>query len=157
MTAHNKASMEDRLGSRDNNGFNWRGQTCPICTDAQTRLLGRRGGAAHRLGLGVVSSIYQCQGCGLIYPNPMPIPSTINEHYGDADKYFAEHSIDGKLAAYDGVIRTIEELGAKPGRLLDIGAGRGEDALVREVVQNLRGALHIAPALKADHSSLQHD
>ena len=73
-----------------------------------------------------MSSIYQCQGCGLIYPNPMPIPSTINEHYGDADKYFAEHSIDGKLAAYDGVIRTIEELGAKPGRLLDIGAGRGE-------------------------------
>ncbi len=126
MKDHKKPSVEGALGSCNNDGFDWRDQSCPICTDAQARFLGRRGGEAHRLGLGVVSSIFQCRGCGLIYPCPMPIPSTISEHYGDADKYFAEHSIDGKFAAYDSVIRTIEELGAKPGRLLDIGAGRGE-------------------------------
>ena len=66
--------------------------------------------------------------------------------------------IDGPLAglvrAFGG--RRLLLAGPVPGYDV-IGAGRGEDALVREVVQNLRGALHIAPALKADHSSLQHD
>jgi hypothetical protein len=38
-----------------------------------------------------------------------------------------------------------------------IGAGRGEDALVREAVQNLRDPLHIAPALKAGDGNLQHN
>jgi SAM-dependent methyltransferase len=56
----------------------------------------------------------------------MPMPVHTSDHYGDADKYFSQHSIEGKLSQYDRVIATIEELGAKPGRLLDIGAGRGE-------------------------------
>ncbi len=66
--------------------------------------------------------------------------------------------IDGPLA---GVVRAFggrRLLLAGPVAGYDvIGAGRGEDALVREVVYNLRGALHIAPALKADDSSLQHN
>lgn len=48
------------------------------------------------------------------------------EHYGDAEKYFAEHVLEEKVAAHDLVLRSIEQLGARPGRLLDIGAGRGE-------------------------------
>jgi SAM-dependent methyltransferase len=70
--------------------------------------------------------IYQCRSCGLIFPDPMPIPSQIAEHYGDAEKYFLEHSLEGKIAAYDSVVKTIEELGLRNGKLLDIGAGRGE-------------------------------
>ena len=106
--------------------YSWRQQSCPLCPKSSTRLLGRRGGAAHRLGLGLVSLIYQCRGCGLIFPDPMPIPFRIAEHYGDAEKYFLEHPLEGKVAAYDGVVKTIEELGLRNGRLLDIGAGRGE-------------------------------
>lgn len=78
----------------------WSDQSCPLCIDAGARRLGRRGGAAHRFGLGVVSFIYRCRGCGLIFPNPMPVPSQLSEHYGDADKYFTEHSLDGKVAAW---------------------------------------------------------
>jgi SAM-dependent methyltransferase len=106
-------------------GYTWREQRCPLCVDAPPRRLGRRGGEAHRLGLGVACAIYQCRGCGLIFPNPMPIPFGLGDHYGDADKYFSEHDFDGKVAAYRGVLTTIEEFGVK-GRLLDIGAGRGE-------------------------------
>ena len=106
--------------------YSWRQQSCPLCPKSTTRLLGRRGGAAHRLGLGVVSLIYQCRGCGLIFPDPMPIPSQIAEHYGDAEKYFLEHPLEGKVAAYESVVNAIEELGLRDGRLLDIGAGRGE-------------------------------
>lgn len=106
--------------------YDWREQSCPLCPNSRTRLLGRRGGTAHRLGLGLVSLIYQCRGCGLIFPNPMPIPRQIAEHYGDAEKYFIEHPLEGKVAAYDEILSAIAELGVKPGRLLDIGAGRGE-------------------------------
>jgi len=104
----------------------WRDQDCPLCIDEGARLLGRRGGNAHRLQLGTASLIYRCRGCGLVFPNPMPVPAKVSEHYADAEKYFAEHSYDGKVAAYDKVLASIEELGVQRGRLLDIGAGRGE-------------------------------
>lgn len=104
----------------------WRSQSCPLCPKSTARLLGRRGGDAHRLGLGVASLIYRCRGCGLIFPNPMPIPSQVEEHYGDAEKYFAEHDLEGKVASYHEVLLSIGQLGATSGRLLDIGAGRGE-------------------------------
>ena len=106
--------------------YYWHPQSCPLCPKSNARLLGRRGGDAHRLGLGVASIVYQCRGCELIFPNPMPIPSQVEEHYGDAEKYFAEHDLEGKVASYHEVLRSIGQLGANSGRLLDIGAGRGE-------------------------------
>jgi SAM-dependent methyltransferase len=122
----------------------WREQQCPICARTNPRLVGRRGGAAHRLGLGVTSFIYRCRGCGLIFPNPMPVPSNIGEHYGDAEEYFVEHSFDGKLAGYERVLDSLAALGAKPGRLLDIGAGRGE--LLRAALMRGWDAVGLEPA-----------
>jgi len=119
-------------------------QQCPVCVGAGRRLMGRRGGSAHRLGLGIPSSIYQCRGCGLIFPDPMPIPSSINEHYGDAQEYFVEHSFDGKQAAYERLLDSFQELGAKPGKLLDIGAGRGE--LLRAALMRGWDAVGLEPA-----------
>jgi SAM-dependent methyltransferase len=56
----------------------------------------------------------------------MPVPSHIEQHYGDAEEYFVEHSLEGKHAGYQAVLDSLGEFGARPGRLLDIGAGRGE-------------------------------
>jgi SAM-dependent methyltransferase len=124
--------------------YAFRRQQCPVCTGAGVRLLGRRGGSAHRLGLGVPSSIYQCRGCELIFPDPMPVPSHIDEHYGDAEEYFVEHSFEGKQAGYEGVLDSLAELGATPGRLLDIGAGRGE--LLRAALMRGWDAVGLEPA-----------
>ncbi|MFY9555303.1 MAG: methyltransferase domain-containing protein [Blastocatellia bacterium] len=134
--------------------YGWREQTCPLCPTGRTRLLGRRGGSAHRLGIGVVSFIYQCRGCGLIFPNPMPIPRQMAEHYGDADKYFIEHSLKGKLSAYDETLSTIEELGAKTGRLLDVGAGRGE--MVRAARMRGWEAVGLEPSPNFAHFARQY-
>ena len=106
--------------------YSWNEQCCPLCTGGEAKLLGRRGGNAHRLGLGKASSVYRCRGCGLVFPNPMPVPLKVSEHYADAEKYFAEHSFDGKVTECDNVLASIEELGIQRGRLLDIGTGRGE-------------------------------
>lgn len=123
--AHSVNSTTD-LAPDESGKYRWLSQSCPLCPRSDLRLLGRRGGDAHRLGLGLVSFVYQCKGCGLIFPDPMPVPSQIAEHYGDAEKYFAEHALEDKVAAHDNVLRSIEQLVARPGRLLDIGTGRGE-------------------------------
>lgn len=103
-----------------------RDQCCPLCPDAQFHYLGRRGGTAHRIAKGMVTSIYQCKACGLIFPNPMPIPVQMSAHYGDVEKYFVEHSVEGKLVAYFEVLNSLEKLVPDRRRLLDVGAGRGD-------------------------------
>jgi SAM-dependent methyltransferase len=75
--------------------------------------------------LGAECQIYQCRGCGLIFPNPMPVPRDLTEHYEDPEEYFL-HSPEAKQANYDRILASIEELGVRPGRFLDVGAGCGE-------------------------------
>jgi SAM-dependent methyltransferase len=113
----------DRLPSSN---YTWYKQHCPVCSFTQPRYLGRRGGPAHHSGLGEVSYIHRCQTCGLIFPDPMPVPDSSDEHYDDVQSYFSEHSFDQKTAAYHSVLTVIEGLGIPRGRLLDVGAGRGE-------------------------------
>lgn len=90
--------------------------------------LGRRGGLAHRAGLGVECEVWRCQRCGLIFPNPMPFPlGGLEQHYGvDADEYFEHHLRDDKDLSASSLLSQAEELIQGKGKLLDIGAGRGE-------------------------------
>jgi 2-polyprenyl-3-methyl-5-hydroxy-6-metoxy-1,4-benzoquinol methylase len=112
--------------SRD--GYRWVSQQCPICVRRPTKRLGRRGGAAHRQNLGVESEIWRCGKCGLIFPDPMPIPiNGMDQHYGvAADDYFEHHDTDVKANNAAALLQQAEALIGGKGRLLDIGAGRGE-------------------------------
>jgi SAM-dependent methyltransferase len=74
----------------------------------------------------------------------MPVPGQLAEHYSNSEKYFAEHSLEGKVAACESLLNNIEELGAKPGRLLDIGAGRGE--MLRAATKRGWRAIGLEPA-----------
>src|ERR1700704_6310696 len=78
--------------------YRWLDQQCPICEVSKIHRLGRRGGLAHRAGLGVECEVWRCQRCGLIFPNPMPFPlGGLEQHYGvDADEYFEHHLADDK-------------------------------------------------------------
>lgn len=108
--------------------YRWTEQHCPICEVAPTKFVGRRGGASHRTQLGVECEIWRCGRCGLIFPNPMPYPKGgLDQHYAmDADEYFRHHDTGGKLETARAMLRQAESLTGGRGRVLDIGAGRGE-------------------------------
>lgn len=114
--------------SVDKDLYRWVEQACPVCEVPPTKLVGRRGGRAHRQGFGVVCDVWRCQGCGLVFPNPMPVPvGGADQHYGvDADDYFEQHEEGDKVESALRFLKQAEALTNGKGRLLDIGAGRGE-------------------------------
>jgi SAM-dependent methyltransferase len=121
-TVGNEATSEVR------DGYRWVAQKCPVCVESPSRYVGRRGGAAHRAGLGVECAVYRCGRCGLVYPNPMPVPAGgLGQHYAlDPEEYFRHHDPTEKVAASRGRLQHAERLAGGKGRVLDIGAGRGE-------------------------------
>jgi SAM-dependent methyltransferase len=108
--------------------YHWIPQECPICEAPPTILLGRRGGEAHRAGLGVECNVWRCGRCGLVFPNPMPMPvNGLEQHYGvEPGEYFEHHDLEQKDLGGNVLVLEAESLIGAKGRLLDIGAGRGE-------------------------------
>lgn len=101
---------------------------CPVCQVPPAKLLGRRGGTAHRENLGVECEIWRCRKCGLVFPNPMPVPrGGLDQHYAmDPEVYFVHHDTAAKGENSIGLLRIAEELTGGKGAVLDIGCGRGE-------------------------------
>lgn len=112
----------------EENSYQWVAQDCPVCGVPPTKYLGRRGGAAHRQNLGVECEIWECGRCGLVFPNPMPKPiGGLDQHYAlPPDDYFQHHDINAKDEYAAVMMRQLAGLRAEKGKLLDIGAGRGE-------------------------------
>jgi SAM-dependent methyltransferase len=108
--------------------YYWQKQNCPICELPPSKFVGKRGGRAHRENLGVEAEIWMCGQCGLLFPNPMPIPvGGLAQHYNeDPDEYFAAHDQSGKFENAARMVEKAEELLGYRGRLLDVGVGRGE-------------------------------
>jgi SAM-dependent methyltransferase len=109
-------------------GYRWLPQVCPVCEVPPTKYVGRRGGRAHRAGLGVESQLWSCGKCGLVFPNPMPVPvGGVEQHYTlEPEDYFRNHDTEKKVEGWDKQLAVAESLTGGKGRLLDIGAGRGE-------------------------------
>ena len=122
MASPAKATFETR------DGYVWKPQACPICEKRPTRRIGSRGGASHREGLGVETEIWECGGCGLLFPDPMPIPEGgLGQHYSmEADEYFAQHDLGDRFDGANEMLATAESLLGRKGKLLDVGVGRGE-------------------------------
>ena len=108
--------------------YDWIPQQCPICELPPAKFLGKRGGRAHREQLGVECEIWQCRECGLIFPNPMPMPiDGLDQHYAvSPEKYFEHHQSAQKEAYVSMLLDQLNSLHPQKGTLLDIGAGRGE-------------------------------
>lgn len=107
--------------------FSLRTITCPTCEQDDTELVGLRGGRYHRYRLGIVSRIVRCKSCGLLYPNPFPIPLDPLQLYGDPDVYFANHNPEQKVQTNRNLIRSARERrGGILASVLDVGSGRGE-------------------------------
>lgn len=108
--------------------YRWAQQDCPICEIPPSKFLGMRGGGAHRHGLGVACQIWKCGKCGLIFPNPMPLPiNGPEQHYSvPPEEYFQNHDARDRLDYASMLMQQLKSLGIETGALLDIGSGRGE-------------------------------
>lgn len=105
---------------------------CLMCGSDHRRLLGLRlnctTGTAPRAAEGIGVPIKQCDDCGLIYPDPLPIPASIADHYGTPpEDYWGEEYLMAGTALYaDEIVIAKELLNFTPGMAsLDIGAGIG--------------------------------
>jgi len=99
---------------------------CPLCNSARRRFIGRRGGAAHREGHGVVTNIVCCSECGCYYTSPTLVPE--GNPYADEtpDEYFRIHDPEAKREAGRRLARYAESLLGRKGSILELGCGRGE-------------------------------
>src|ERR1051326_4955602 len=107
----------------DREMYTWVLQQCPICETSPAKFIGRRGGASHRANLGVECKVWGCRRCGLVYPNPMPVPvNGVSQHYSMLpDEYFQHHDTEAKRLVALGLRARGEELTGGKGKVLDIG------------------------------------
>lgn len=103
---------------------------CAICGSRGTVGLGKRVSRHYDLPPALQATVVRCLECGLVYPNPLPIPdpAQTQTNYGDSSAYFP-HSIDAnpeRTRFYDRIVGEVEARAGGPGRLLDYGCGRGE-------------------------------
>ncbi|MBO72275.1 MAG: methyltransferase type 11, partial [Flavobacteriales bacterium] len=105
---------------------------CSTSAD-NAKILGRRlnqsQGRKPQNKIGITVSVMKCKKCGLIYPNPMPIPEDIQDHYGvPPEEYWTEEFLTFDENYYQGHLDILETiLPFKEGmKALDIGAGIGK-------------------------------
>jgi SAM-dependent methyltransferase len=109
--------------------WEFRDEACNVCGGRDFRVLGARGGEAHRDRVGVKTRIVKCRTCNLIFPNPMPYPSGEDTRYTNVSGYFEDVMAvtdEGRRQMGDNLAREAERLSGGRGKFLDIGCGRGE-------------------------------
>lgn len=108
---------------------------CNMCGRdvADARVLGmrlnKRQGRHPRRRHGIAVSILKCRGCGLNFPQPLPVPRSIEDHYGmPAESYWTEAYFRIDPAYFSRQVADAKRLlGFAPGmKALDIGAGIGK-------------------------------
>lgn len=108
--------------------------TCNMCgSGSETqRVMGKRlnrsQGMNPRGKLGITTTVVKCGVCGLVYPNPLPVPLTIDDHYGVLpEEYWKKEYFNQKPDYFKKEISTLKSLSALKGtKALDIGAGIGK-------------------------------
>ena len=110
---------------------------CNMCgaESEQLRFFGRRldgrQGLWPRSKTGITVSIVRCSVCSLIFPNPMPVPETLGEHYDVAPEAYWTESAYFEDSANDlsETIETFSRLSQRAPKqcsALDIGSGLGK-------------------------------
>lgn len=99
---------------------------CPLCRSPRRRLVGRRGGAAHREGRGVVTNVVHCRDCGGYYTHPTLVPDS-NPYVEKATaEYFRIHDPERRRKAGRSLADVAEAMLGRKGTILELGCGRGE-------------------------------
>jgi 2-polyprenyl-3-methyl-5-hydroxy-6-metoxy-1,4-benzoquinol methylase len=111
---------------------------CSMCHASvnDARILGKRmnqtqGFKPHKK-VGITITVMQCQKCGLIFSNPMPLPKSLDDHYGiPPESYWNEEYFKVDPSYFSGEIAWLNRLRKiqKGQRSLDIGAGIGKQMI----------------------------
>ena len=118
----------DPLTSTNSDGkvFELRPIACPTCETRDFDVIGFRGGAYHRYGLGVTTQIVRCKGCELYFPEPFPFPRDPDGLYGDPSKYFFYDDEENVQAYRPFIHELIAASGKAKPSMIDVGCGRAE-------------------------------
>jgi len=113
-------------------------EQCNMCCDSSEKfkLLGQRlnqtQGFRPSKKIGITTRVMQCATCGLVFSNPMPMPASIQDHYGvPPENYWTENYFQIDSNYFLGEINWLEKLKqVRPGmKSLDIGAGLGKQMI----------------------------
>jgi SAM-dependent methyltransferase len=105
---------------------------CNMCGGADFAPFGIRlngtQGLRPRRATGIAVSIKKCRSCGLLFPDPMPLPEHLSDHYGMPPEDYWTGTLDWDPSYFSTEIATAKRLiDFQPGmRALDIGAGLGK-------------------------------
>src|SRR5882762_6530736 len=107
--------------------------SCNMCGHSKYKILGKRlnqsQGRTPVNKIGITTTIVKCMKCGLIYPNPFPIPEKLSDHYGvPAEHYWKDDYFIIDPTYFQSEIQTLKSLSdfEVGSRALDIGAGIGK-------------------------------
>ena len=110
-------------------------EKCNMCgaSAAKTRVLGKRmnrsQGKRPTKKIGITTTVVQCRCCNLIFSNPMPVPTSISQHYGSLpESYWKPSYFEFDAKYFKDQIDTFFKLHPEHNELraLDIGAGIGK-------------------------------
>lgn len=112
-------------------------EQCNLCLadSSKFKVLGKRlngsQGFNPRKKTGITTTVVKCSNCGLIFPNPMPVPNKLSDHYGiPVESYWVPEYFVVPENLYTGLINLAKAhtpAMANPGaKVLDIGAGIGK-------------------------------
>lgn len=116
-----------------------RQSACPMCgadlSDSRMHglRLNRSQGLNPRRKPGIAVSILRCRNCGLLFPDPVPVPDRLEDHYGmPPETYWQGATLDPEPGTFRREIETVRQLlpGCQMIRALDIGMGVGKAARV---------------------------
>jgi hypothetical protein len=91
--------------------------------------LNRSQGRNPKSKTGITTTVCKCNRCGLVFANPMPVPSQIEDHYGIAPEvYWQNEDFEVHEEEYSWRIDNLRKLMPldNRARFLDIGAGLGK-------------------------------
>jgi SAM-dependent methyltransferase len=116
---------------KDTNGIIWRAEfrPCPICESGKRKKIGLRGGRFHREGKGIETSIVKCLDCDLLYTYPTLLPESNPYECESAEEYFQIHDAGKKIKQGEDLAKFAESIQGNPGKILEIGCGRGEQLI----------------------------
>ena len=108
-------------------------ERCNMCGSHDFSILGRRLNTSHGLNpkrkVGLATTVLRCSNCGLVFSNPMPVPLSLDDHYGvDPKQYWKEEYFELDESYFATEIKWLQDLtdGVVGLKTLDIGAGLGK-------------------------------
>ncbi|OJJ23910.1 methyltransferase type 11 [marine bacterium AO1-C] len=111
---------------------------CNMCgaPSSEAKILGKRmnlsQGKKPQKKVGIATTVVKCKNCDLIYPNPMPVPESLDQHYGTpSESYWTPEYFKIEQSYFAHQINTFFKLFGKTNadqklKALDIGAGIGK-------------------------------